>query len=304
MSWIVDHSNWYDNAPMNWDDYRLILALIREKTVRGAAKSLGVSHATVSRRLAHLNSRPGGPFVQKSPSGLWPSKSGEVVFEAAEQMEALVDAASRKRRATETSLSGSLCISVPNPVMQFLLFEALTEFTDRYPGIDLTIDASDDLVDLDRAEADVVIRTSEHPPEHWVGRRLFPYMLSFYAHRDYWEQTAARDYKWIAPDEDTVRWPDWLDESPHPSAPVAMRITSILGRFHALKKGLGISRAACFMADRDPDLIRLPNAPVMAAETFWVLCHPDLAKTERARAAIRFFGDYLKQNRDLIQGVL
>ena len=70
---------------MNWDDYRLILALVREKTVRGAAKSLGVSHATVSRRLAYLNTRPGGPFLQKSSSGLWASKAGQALVDAAEK---------------------------------------------------------------------------------------------------------------------------------------------------------------------------------------------------------------------------
>ena len=293
---------WYDNEPMNWDDYRLILALIRQKTVRGAAKSLGVSHATVSRRLAHLNGRPGGPFIQKSPSGLWPTKSGEVVLEAAEQMERLVDQAARKHRASRTSLAGPLCISIPNLVLEYVLFDAVTEFAEAYPDIELTVDASDNLVDLDRAEADIVVRTSEHPPEQWVGRRLLPYTLSIYAHRQYLATTSPDAYRWIAPDQDSSRWPGWLDESPYPSAPIALRITSIPGRFHALRQGAGIGRAACFMADQIPELVRLPNAPVIAAETFWVLSHPDFAKTDRARVAIRFFSERLKQRQGLIQG--
>ncbi|MEM1438683.1 MAG: LysR family transcriptional regulator [Pseudomonadota bacterium] len=287
---------------MTWDDFRLILALIREKTVRGAAKTLGVSHATVSRRLAHLNSRPGGPFVQKSPSGLWPSKAGRVVFDAAEKMEQIVNEAARRQRAVNERLAGPLCLSIPNPVLQYLLLDAVTEFGAQFPGIDLTINATDQLVDLDRAEADVVIRTTEQPPEHWVGRRLFPYMLSLYAHRDYLEKTPPSEYRWIAPTEDTTRWADWLSESPFPNAPIGLRISSITGRFQALKRGLGMGRAACFMAELEPDLVRLPGAMSSAAETFWVLSHPDLAKTERARAAIRFFASKLKARQAVIQG--
>ena len=287
---------------MNWDDYRLILALVREKSVRGAARSLEVSHATVSRRLAHLNRQPGGPLIQKSPSALWPSKAGAVVFEAAQKMEAIANEAARKQRAVEPRLAGPLCLSVPVPVLQYLLLPAVTEFRELYPAVELTIDATDSLVDLDRAEADIAIRSSDTPPEHWVGRRLFPYMLSFYGHREYLEATRPADYQWIAPEEGITRWPDWLEESPHPEAPVSLRITSIAGRFHALRVGMGIGRAACFMADQEPDLVRISNAPFTAAETFWVLSHPDFAKTKRAKVAMRFFSDYLRDRKGLIQG--
>ncbi|MEO1575783.1 MAG: LysR family transcriptional regulator [Pseudomonadota bacterium] len=287
---------------MNWDDYRLILALVREKTVRGAARSLGVSHATVSRRLAHLNSRPGGPFIQKSPSGLWPSRSGAAVVEAAEKMEQIASDSARRQRAAGTQLSGPLCVSIPNPVYEYLLVDALTQFAERFPGIDLTLDVTDALADLDRAEADIAVRVSDTPPEHWVGRRLFPYMLSLYAHRDYLEAKAPGDYRWIAPPEDESRWPSWRVESPYPDAPVGLKITSIAGRFQALTRGLGLARAACFMAESEPDLMRLPNAPLFAAETLWVLGHPDVVKTDRAKAAIPFLAEALKSQRALIQG--
>ncbi len=287
---------------MNWDDYRFILALVREKTVRGAAKSLGVSHATVSRRLAYLNSRADGPLLQKSSSGLWPTKVGQAVFDAAEKMETVTNEAARQQRAADQALAGPLCVSVPNPVLQYLLFDAMTVFAERYPGIELTIDASDVLADLDRAEADIVVRSSDTPPEHWVGRRLFPYMLSLYAHRDYLRDTAETEYRWIAPSAPTTRWPDWLAESPYPDAEIGLRISSVTGRFQALRHGLGIGRAACFMAESEPDLVRLSGAPLVAAETFWVLSHPDFAKTERARIATRFFADALKAKQGLIQG--
>lgn len=287
---------------MNWDDYRLILALVREKTVRGAARSLGVSHATVSRRLAHLNTRPGGPFIQKSPSGLWPSRAGAAVFEAAEKMERITHESARQQRSAETRLSGPLCVSMPNRVFEYLLVDAITRFAERFPGIDLTVDVTDQLVDLDKAEADIVVRSSQTPPEHWVGRRLFPYMISLYAHENYLDSRSPDDYRWIGPPDDEPRWPTWLAESPYPNAPVGIKIAGIDGRFNALKKGLGIGRAACFMAESDPGLVRLPDAPLFAAETFWVLGHPDFVKTTRAKAIIPFLADALKSKRELIQG--
>ncbi|MEO1037031.1 MAG: LysR family transcriptional regulator, partial [Pseudomonadota bacterium] len=235
-------------------------------------------------------------------SGLWPSKAGQTLVDAAARMEALANEAARHQRAADLELTGPLCLSVPNPILQYLLFDSIIEFTERYPSVELTIDASDELADLDRAEADIVVRSSDTPPEHWVGRRLFPYMLSLYAQREYLSRTSESDFRWIAPLEQTARWPDWLADSPYPNAPIALRISGIAGRFQALRRGYGIGRAACFMADSEPGLVRLPDAPLVAAETLWVLSHPDLAKIERARVAIRFFADALKAKQGLIQG--
>jgi DNA-binding transcriptional LysR family regulator len=289
---------------MEWSDYQLILAVVREKTVRGAARRLGVSHATVSRRLAYLNGGPGGPIIQKSPSGLWPSKAGEAIVEAAEKMEAITAESSRRQRAAEQNLSGPLTISVGPLVLKYLLFDDVVGFSNQYPDIDLIIDGSDSMVDLDRAEADIVIRTSNAPPEHWVGRRLFPWALSLYAHKDYLATTPEQDLQWIAPPGGDSRWSDWLSQSPFPNAPIGLTITDIVGRFEAIKRGYGMGRAACFMADPDPDLVRLAGAPVIEADPFWLLTHPDFAKTARARAGLKYFADALQARRALIEGRL
>ncbi|MBR9826996.1 MAG: LysR family transcriptional regulator [Alphaproteobacteria bacterium] len=287
---------------MDWSDYQLILAVVRERTVRGGARVLGVSHATVSRRLAYLNGLAGGPFVQKSPAGLWPTKSGQAILEAAEKMEVLTAEAARRQRASEQNLSGSLTISMGGLVLKHLLFESVTRFADLYPDIELTIDGSDGFVDLDRAEADIVIRTSHNPPAHWVGRRLFSWGASLYAHKDYLASTPAEERQWIAPPEDEPRWREWRAQSVYPDASVALTITDIPGRFEAIKRGLGMGRAACFMADPDPDLVRLEHAPIAQQDPFWLLVHPDFAQTARAKAGLRFFADELTALRGLIEG--
>ncbi len=287
---------------MEWNDYHLLLTVVREKTVRGAARRLGISHATVSRRLTHLNSGPDGPLVQKSPSGLWPSKAGAEIISAAEKMELITEEAARRRRAIENRLSGPLSISIPTLVLRYILFEDVARFADQYPNIDLIVDGSDAFIDLDRAEADIVIRASASPPNHWVGRRLFTHSLSLYAHKDYLAHKSAKDLRWIAPPDTTPRWHDWLAQSPYPDVPISFTITDIAGRFEAIKQGLGMGRAACFMADPDEDLVRLPNAPVVEAEPFWLLSHPDFAKTARVQAAFKFFTAALQSKRPVIQG--
>lgn len=288
---------------MDWNDYRLILEITRAQSVRGAARTLGVSHATVSRRLAYLNSRAEGPFIYKSPSGMWPTQIGSDVAEAAEQMERMVNRAKRRQHVAKKALAGPLRVSIPELVLRYVLIDKITEFNNRYPEIDLILEGTDTLIDLDKAEADLVVRVSDTPPEHWVGRRLFRYALSLYAHKDYLRETAEADLCWIAPPGDISRWSDWIAQTPYPNAKIGLTIVDIAGRFQAMKQGLGMARAACFMADPDPDLVRLQDAPVEMVEEFWVLCHPDTAKNPKIQAAIAFFSDAISAKRDLLEGV-
>ena len=73
---------------IDWDDVRYFLAAAREGSVRTAAKSLGVNHATVLRRIAQLEYHLGTRMFEKLPSGYRLTEAGEEVLEFANQMEA------------------------------------------------------------------------------------------------------------------------------------------------------------------------------------------------------------------------
>ena len=45
---------------MDWEDVRFFVALARRGSLSGAARNLGVNHATVARRIASLEAAAGG----------------------------------------------------------------------------------------------------------------------------------------------------------------------------------------------------------------------------------------------------
>lgn len=283
-----------------WDDYRLILTIARAGTLRAAANAIGLTHTTVSRRLAVAQERHGALFEQH-PDGYRPTQLGVTLIEIAERMESLAHAADRQERAVEGELAGPIKLSLPEPIAQYLLTEDLFEFAADHPAIDLQIETSIRFVDLDRLEADVVVRGAQDPPGHLVGRRLFPTCITYYADRDYLASTPRDHLRWIAPASDGL-WPDWRENSPFPEAPVSIVIDDIVTRHRALVKGLGLGRGACFMADPEPNLVRLvPDAPV-PQQDLWVLTHPDLRHTPRIRTLMDFITSAMKKKEDLVLG--
>ncbi|MEM7702237.1 MAG: LysR family transcriptional regulator [Pseudomonadota bacterium] len=284
----------------DWDDYRLILALARGGTLRAAAGELGMTHTTVSRRLAIIEDARGAVF-EKRAGGYHPTSLGDALIDVAGRMESLTHAGARYARAVDQELSGVVTLSLPEPVAQYLLLDDLFELAETFPQIELRVNTSIRFVDLDRLEADVVVRGTQQPPDHLVGRRLFPNCITYYANRHYLASTPPDELRWIAPTSAGM-WPDWLESSPYPNAPVALLSDDIVTRHRALVKGLGLARGACFMADPEPDLVRLTDQDPIPQQDFWVLTHPDLRHTPRVRAVMDFMVQAMKAKEGLVLG--
>ncbi|WP_417248931.1 LysR family transcriptional regulator [Celeribacter sp.] len=83
----------------NWDDYRYVLAVARAGSVSGAARELGVNHATVLRRVAGIEARLGVELFEKSVRGYEIAPEKLRLIEAAREVEAAVGAVERLARA-------------------------------------------------------------------------------------------------------------------------------------------------------------------------------------------------------------
>jgi DNA-binding transcriptional LysR family regulator len=285
----------------NWDDYRLILALHRGKTLRNAAQQLALNHSTVSRRLATLNQKYGTDIFDLSPKGYTLTPLGKSLLQSAEKIEQLAINDNRSKRAHQKDLSGLINLSIPPAIGQFLLRHELHEFQQQYPEISLNVQTSYQITDLNRCEADIVIRVSEQPAEHLVGHSLFPIMLSYYAAKSYLVNTSADEYRWITNTYDSIK-PSWIEQSPYPTADVALRIEDLVLRHYAAADGQGMILGACYIADSMPKLQRIDHDITMPHQNIWVLTHPDLKQIPRIKVLMKFLTSTLRAKEKFISG--
>jgi DNA-binding transcriptional LysR family regulator len=66
-------------SDMGWDDLRLVLAVTKEGTLSGAARSLGVTHSTVFRRLGGIEADLGVRLFERFRDGYSATAAGESV---------------------------------------------------------------------------------------------------------------------------------------------------------------------------------------------------------------------------------
>ena len=169
-------------------------------------------------------------------------------------------------------------------------------FAARYPGIELTVCGGVSVVSLRRREADVVLRMSESPAPHLVGRRLRDLKFVPAASRELLDrmgpQAPLSTYPWVSDDllSATASSDAWL-RTLAPEATVALRFDSYGGVRSAVRAGIGASLLWQEDVHADPALVELPTTTFSVAQGLWALTLQELKANSRVRA----FMDHLWQ---------
>jgi DNA-binding transcriptional LysR family regulator len=224
-----------------------------------------------------------------------------VLIEHAQQIQSVVFSSTRHLDALNNDLSGDLSLSIPVALGEYLLLDAIATFAERHPLIKLNIFSSYSLVDLNKNEADVVVRGTANPPEHLVGHRLFPYYICGYSHKAYLSNTPRENIRWITmPFEQHP--PLWIQQTQFKDVPVGIQVSDITLRYLAMSQGKELSRAACYMADTNTELTRLPESVPEPVADLWILTHPDKRKTPKIKALMKHLYDAINAKKALITG--
>jgi len=293
-----------------WDDIRFFLAVAREGSLSGAARTLDVGHVTVARRVAFLEKRLGVKLVARTPDGLALTPSGQALLR---QSAALEDAAQELERAAagrDSLTAGTLCLTATEALARLIVAPAIAALRERYPGLQLDIITSVRSLDIARREADLAIRLARPSNTNLICRKLGEVGYSLYATRGYLashgipvrgEGLGGHDLIMFtgAP---TATSPFFLGESLD-GARIAVRCDNPLIQLEAAAKGAGIAELACFLGDESTALTRVWQNETLKRPV-WLIVHQDLSRSARVRAVSgAIVEEFRRQSRVLRGGV-
>ncbi|MCC0008390.1 MAG: LysR family transcriptional regulator [Hyphomicrobiaceae bacterium] len=268
---------------MNWDDLRVLAVLQREGSLAGAARSLGVNHATVSRRVSALEESLGHKLVRRLARSTPLTDKGREIAEIALEMEQRAHRVERLAHAAQGTLSGRVRVTAPPVLVSELIIPALRALREAHPDLQIVLSANSHLASLDSGEADLAVRMVEPQGRQNVIRRLGSVAFALYAAPDIAELPSTQ-WRFIAFDETLAHVPQqrWLEEF------AADRPLDLLtGDFHsqraAAEAGLGVALLPCVMAERCSTLIRVADERP-EPRPVWLVIHTDLKDAPAVRA--------------------
>lgn len=296
-------------AMEKWDDLKFVLAIAKAGGITKAARSLAVTHSTVSRRLASLEARLGTRLFERLPDGYEPTSAGQDALASARLIENELHALDTRITAQDAELEGPLRVTAAQLLFQTQVADIMKAFSERHPRIQLEMNAANEILSLHRREADVAIRVTDKPDPALFGRRATGQNRAFYISKavantlgeallvneasvalgcvayKWWGRTVPKDLR-----------------AKYPNAYVSVVTDDMISAHAAVRAGLGIGRMPCFLGDPDPDLIRVPGLEVARYFDIWLLTHPDLKNVARIRAFLRFAADAFKDRQSLYLG--
>ncbi|WP_037308603.1 LysR family transcriptional regulator [Ruegeria halocynthiae] len=273
---------------IHWDDYRAVLAVVRKRTLSAAAEDICVNYTTVARRVARAEAATGEVLFERLAEGYRPTEAGQLVAQHAAQMESAEHAMLRGLSGRDTRLEGELTLTAPQLLIAHGLAPVLDEFSKQHPSVTLRIRAANEILDLNRREADIAIRISHNPGDTLKGLRLTAQHVTGFASPD-WAARMADDpmgaVDWLVY-EKRPELPEYVRKT-YPGSRIRMRFDDMVAMSSAAQSGLGVVRMPMFLGRSLPGLVQVPLLPPKPYADIWVVAHPDVwpsAKLEAFRA--------------------
>ena len=291
---------------INWQDLQYILVVARQGSVSAAARTLGVNHSTVLRRINALEERQGLRLFDRLRTGYVLSQEGQQLLQAAQSIEDTVSGLERRIAGAELKLEGTIRVTTTDSVLLYICGKHISNFQMTYPDISIELTVTSSILSLSRRDADVAIRPSRFEPERLTGERVSDFYFAFYAGADFWAAnsgTPLADLPWLGPDGSMAGSPAgrWMRDK-IPNAKIVMAADSFLALGDAARRNLGVALLPCAQADAMPDLVRI-GEPLPDYKTgLWVLTHRDLLGAVRISTFYHFMINALKAEERSMKG--
>jgi DNA-binding transcriptional LysR family regulator len=281
---------------LDWDDLKIAHAIARHGSLNAAARVLGTTQPTVSRRLDALERRIGAKLFERAASGLSPTALCAGLVESLNHMEEGALAVERRIAARDTGLEGPITVTSLAWFGDDVLAPLLARFSARHKLV--TIDLINDprRFNLSRRDADIALRIGSFHQEYLVERRVGDVSYGLYASADYLNRhgqpnfakgCAGHRVTSLVESPDKVVHIEWL-KAIAPRAHPILRTNGIQSHVATAEAGEAMAVLPRVLADRRSMLMRVKPPLPEPFNTVKLGVHADMRDTPRIRALIDF----------------
>lgn len=277
---------------------RAFVEVGQQGSIKAAAQSLNVTSGAVSQQIRLLEDRVGMALFTRERSGLRLTEAGAGVHPALLQAFEQIETALQSLQ--QISSRQTLTVSTVATFAASWLVPRLGRFNERYPHIEVRVEATSALVDMRRDRVDVALRHGLGVyPGLQVSRLMAPVLVPVAspallpASSNLSEPQDCLDFP-LLHDSDRADWPLWLNAHGVGKDPRAERGTAFEDDFlliRAAGAGQGLALVPQEYATEEiaaGRLVQVMDKPWPARFAYYLVTRPDAMQREEVRAFVEW----------------
>jgi DNA-binding transcriptional LysR family regulator len=158
----------------DFEAWAMFACVVEHRSFSGAAASIGVSKATISKAIARLEAQLGTALFHRTSRRLTLTDSGTALAERAARILAEAQAAEEAAIDSAKAPSGLVRIAAPITFGIRYVADAVADLLAAHPGIQIDLRLSDARVDIVADGFDIALRIADLPDSSLRARRLAP----------------------------------------------------------------------------------------------------------------------------------
>jgi len=287
---------------MDWDDLKFAFAVARHGSLSAAARVLGTTQPTVSRRLDGLERRIGVKLFERGASGLSPTPLCAALVDGLQRMEDGALAVERRIAARDTGLQGAISVTSLDWLGDGVIAPIAARFGALHPLVAVELLVEPRVFNLSRREADIAFRFGPFQQEDLVERKVAEIGYGLYAAPAYLDRHGKPDFATGCAGHAVVTMYEfagrpvqsvWL-QATAPAARVILRSSGLGSQLAAAEAGVAMAALPRLLGDARATLRRIDTPLPGPTQPVRMGVHADLRDVPRIRAFIDFAVAMLK----------
>lgn len=170
----------------DWNDLRYLVAVVDHRSAKRAAKTLGVSPTTCTRRIAALEAALGFELFDRDDGRYFANANGIAVADAARKFVVAAGDLETLAKQLRRDASAIIRVTCEEALHTNVILPAVARFRETRPETGVEIDCSMQSKDLAAGEADLALRVALEPGDQTlIWRRLGDDRLAIFCGADY-----------------------------------------------------------------------------------------------------------------------
>jgi DNA-binding transcriptional LysR family regulator len=277
-----------------WSDLRMFWAVAELGGFGAAARALGVSQSTITRRIDELEYRLNARLFVRRPQGVALTDAGRDAIDHVRTMEHAAEAFENLILDTEDRPEGGVGIAAPDGVAGIFMAPFVAEFLRANPKIDLRFDCGLWPDHPLKGDADISLTFAEPTQSDLIACPIAHFHYALFAARSYLDLYGAPSslpegvsHAYVHHAAQIHQPERWHPQSAafRDMAGTRLETNSSAVSFSTVKHGVGIGLMPTAILALEPTLVML-DTPQLGRLRLWLTYHRDIGKAARIRRVI------------------